>query len=108
MLRNDVPDQTINQMNYKTILDRSMDKLTQMGHGDLVRKLKYAENMDELHSVLREYVFGSDAKVDAFLDSVKGELQGQAGGIVTTMLDKPVKKCPNCGYVLKESHVCHR
>jgi len=85
-----------------------MAKLTEMGHGELVKKLKYADNLGELHSVLREYIFGSDAKVNAFLKGIQDEVQGQASGLVNQMLDTPRKKCPNCGYELKESHVCRR
>ncbi len=95
-------------MNYRILLDRAMAKLTEMGHGELVKRLKYAENIQELNSVLREYIFGSDAKVNAFLKGIQDEVQGQASGLVGQMLDTPNKKCPNCGYELRESHVCHR
>lgn len=95
-------------MNFKTLLDRSMEKLKTMGHGALVRKLSYAADLAELHSVLREYVFYTDAKVNAFLRSVEEEANGQASTVVNQMLGQPAKKCPNCGYELKESHVCRR
>jgi hypothetical protein len=88
-------------MHYRAILNKTLEKLRAMGHdAALVKKLGYAENMDELHSVLREYVLGTDAKVNAFLDQVKGELQGQASQVVGRMLDTPARKCPNCGYTL--------
>lgn len=85
-----------------------MAKLSEMGHGEMVKRLKYSENVVELRSALREYVFGSDAKVNAFLKGIQDEVQGQASGLVNHMLDTPRKKCPNCGYELKESHVCRR
>lgn len=85
-----------------------MAKLTEMGQGELVKRLKYAENLAELKSVLREYVFHSDAKVDAFLRSVEGDLQGQASTVVNQMLgpygEKPVRVCPHCHKEIYEKH----
>jgi hypothetical protein len=56
-------------VDFLTLRARAMAKLTEQGHADLVKLLKYAETLGELHSCLREYVPGlrSDAKVQAFL-----------------------------------------
>ena len=48
-----------------------MKGITALGFGRHVRILRYAENMAELQSCLREYVFGSDAKVNSFLKQCK-------------------------------------
>jgi hypothetical protein len=57
-------------MSYPELRDRAMARLTEMGHGQLVRLLRHAVNRAELHSCLREYVFHTDANTDAFLASL--------------------------------------
>ena len=56
-------------MDYATLRDRAMAKLTEQGHAGLVKLLRHSENLAELNSCLREYVPGlrSDAKVQTFL-----------------------------------------
>ena len=53
------------------LMDEAMAGITRLGFGHKVRILRYAADMGELQSCLREYVFGSDAKVDAFLKECK-------------------------------------
>ena len=62
-------------MDYATLRDRAMAKLTEQGHADLVQLLRHSENLAELHSCLREYVPGmrSDAKVQDLLSSIQNQ-----------------------------------
>jgi hypothetical protein len=57
-------------MTYPELRDAAMRRLEQLGHGRHVRLLRHAVDRPELHSCLREYIFRTDAKTDAFLNEV--------------------------------------
>jgi hypothetical protein len=58
-------------MEYSQLLNRAMEGITQLGHGDKVRILKHAVDLKELTSCLREYVFHTDAKTTEFLKGLR-------------------------------------
>ena len=47
---------------FQVVLDATLVKLAEQGKGERNRILKYAMNLEELRSCLREYLFQDDTK----------------------------------------------
>ena len=63
-------------INFPALLNRAMDRLTEMGHAELIQRryLRHADNFKGLHSCLREHIFFTDAKTDVFLQQRRQDL----------------------------------
>ena len=57
------------------------ERLTAMGMADKARLLRHCDNVKELHSYLREYVFHDDTKTAAFIQQCMLSLRGQTASV---------------------------
>ena len=64
---------------FKDLLEAASLKVKAMGDDKLAKNLRYCVNLQELTSCLREYIFRSDAKTDAFLKDLKAEVGASLG-----------------------------
>lgn len=58
-------------MDFKTLLEKVIEKMKTSGYEDVAKSAIHAVNEKELRSHLRQYIFKDDAKAAAFVNAVR-------------------------------------